>query len=145
MSRTRIEALPWFSPHFCHEVFDVYRYTWKAYPKLQPLPPEQWASFRQGPHDTSQQQWFRGNTEKGRSFKLVWLQMCIYFVLFSSCQLKLARFYISCPACLLPPPSACSSSAGPEPRAPDQSGPRPTPSVSSGLECCPRTKNFRRI
>ena len=28
------------------EVFDVYRYTWKAYPKLQPLPPEQWASFR---------------------------------------------------------------------------------------------------
>lgn len=29
-----------------HVVFDVYRYTWKAYPKLQPLPPEQWASFR---------------------------------------------------------------------------------------------------
>lgn len=28
------------------KVFDVYRYTWKAYPKLQPLPPEQWASFR---------------------------------------------------------------------------------------------------
>ena len=28
------------------QVFEVYRYTWKAYPKLQPLPPEQWASFR---------------------------------------------------------------------------------------------------
>lgn len=28
------------------KVFDVYRYTWKAYPKLEPLPPEQWASFR---------------------------------------------------------------------------------------------------
>ncbi|CAJ1419526.1 unnamed protein product [Effrenium voratum] len=30
------------------KVFEVYRYTWKAYPKLQPLPLEQWASFRLG-------------------------------------------------------------------------------------------------
>ena len=28
------------------QVFQILRYTWKAYPKLQPLPPEDWASFR---------------------------------------------------------------------------------------------------
>ena len=27
-------------------VYDTFRYTWKAYPKLQPMAPERWASFR---------------------------------------------------------------------------------------------------
>eukprot|EP00931_Biecheleriopsis_adriatica_P055512 TRINITY_DN32846_c0_g1_i1.p1 TRINITY_DN32846_c0_g1~~TRINITY_DN32846_c0_g1_i1.p1 ORF type:complete len:477 (-),score=101.68 TRINITY_DN32846_c0_g1_i1:26-1456(-) len=31
------------------QVHDVYRYAWKAYPKLQPLAPERWASFTLAP------------------------------------------------------------------------------------------------
>lgn len=28
------------------QVFEIFRWTWKAYPKLQPMSPENWASFR---------------------------------------------------------------------------------------------------
>ena len=52
---------------------------------------------------------------------------------FPTCQVRVLRFYISCPV------SSSASSAGPQLQALDRSDPRRTQTASSGSKCSPQT------
>ena len=61
-----------------------------------------------------------------------------FYVFFPTCQVRVVRFSVSCPARLTPPAFCSTSSAGPQLQpqlqAPDRSGPRRTSTASSGSE-----------
>ena len=54
-------------------------------------------------------------------------------VLFPTCQVRVVRFYVSCPAS--GSSSSSSASAGPEQKAQDQSDPRQTSTASARSQC----------